>query len=82
MKKKTEPKSPRRSEISDDLSGIFAALDKARSTFISGVKLLENPKGDYERIQLAKKAIREFMKFRVLETKQIKMMLKILNAQK
>jgi hypothetical protein len=45
--------------------------DAARKTFLAAIKALENPKTDYERRGVAKKAIQVFMKFRLVTTKSL-----------
>ncbi|MGA2959006.1 MAG: hypothetical protein ABSF48_25225 [Thermodesulfobacteriota bacterium] len=50
----------------------FKVEDAGRKAFLVSIKALENPKTGYERIQIAKKAIQLFMKFRSTTTKKLR----------
>jgi hypothetical protein len=46
--------------------------DAIRKIFLAALKVLENPKADKEKKQLARKMIREFLRFRAVTTKALR----------
>jgi len=60
----------------------FYEMDTGRAAFIAAIKILETREGNFEKKQLAKGIIGEFMRIRALETKKLRMIIKMLNAHK